>query len=108
MTLPWKRLIRFETSDGQILRGEPIVGEDVDVGLADGLAGLKARVLRGSNIFDRTGATKLTDEVVEVTRVLGPLAQSDVPIMRCIGLNYKTHSKNSVVLTTMQANNNSR
>ena len=32
MNLPWKRLIRFEATDGRVLRGEPIAPDDVDLG----------------------------------------------------------------------------
>jgi hypothetical protein len=50
----------------------------------------------GSNIYDETGATRVTDEVVTVHKLLGPLTKEDVPILRCVGLNYKTHSKYGV------------
>jgi len=48
-------------------------------------------VLSGTDLYDTTGATKITDEVVTVQELLGPLTQEDVPIIRCVGLNYAKH-----------------
>ncbi|KAI2930168.1 hypothetical protein CBS147320_3290 [Aspergillus niger] len=93
MSLPWKRLIRFQASDGRILRGEPIIpaAGETDLGLITEVDGLQAKLLSGSDIYDVTGKTQVTDEIVTVKRILSPLAQSDVPIMRCVGLNYAKH-----------------
>ncbi|KAL2784285.1 hypothetical protein BJX66DRAFT_90035 [Aspergillus keveii] len=91
MTLPWKRLIRFQATDGRILRGEPLVAADVDIGFITAADQVQARVLVGDDIYDTTGKTRLTDEVVGVKTVLGPFAQGDVPILRCVGLNYAKH-----------------
>jgi hypothetical protein len=92
MTLPWKRLIRFQSTDGRILRGEPLVADEVDIGFITEADKVQARVLSGDDIYDTTGKTRLTDEVVGVKTVLGPLAQADIPILRCVGLNYAKHS----------------
>ncbi|KAF1991458.1 hypothetical protein K402DRAFT_322670 [Aulographum hederae CBS 113979] len=92
MPLPWKRLIRFVSTEGKILRGEPILpSPDFDLGFATEKDGLKAKVISGDDIYDTTGKTKVTDEVVTVKEILGPLAQEDVPVIRCIGLNYAKH-----------------
>ncbi|OAA76126.1 Fumarylacetoacetase, protein [Akanthomyces lecanii RCEF 1005] len=93
LTLAWERLIRFIATDGRVLRGEPLScqGTDLDPGRKDQDTPLKARVLSGSDIYDVTGKTKLTDEIVTVNKLLGPLTQDEVPIIRCIGLNYATH-----------------
>lgn len=94
MSVSWSRLIRFVATDGRTLRGEPILpSPDFDLGQTTEATGLKAKVIQGEDIYDTTGATKVTDEVVTVKTLLGPLAQSDVPILRCIGLNYATHSQ---------------
>ncbi|KAK6460365.1 degradation of aromatic compounds [Scheffersomyces coipomensis] len=85
----WKRLIRFVGEDGKIYRGEPIVPNDsYDLGKA-ALAGeeIKAKVVTG-DIFD--GAV-VTDEVKNVKTLLGPLSEDDVPMVKCIGLNYSKH-----------------
>ena len=67
--------------------------EDFDLGETTEATKLKARVVEGNDLYDTTGATKVTDEVVTVKELLGPLAQSDVDILRCVGLNYAKHSK---------------
>jgi hypothetical protein len=94
MKLPWKRLIRFEAPDGRILRGEPILPtEDFDLGFVKESDGLEAKVISGDDMYDTTGKTQVSEEVVKVKRLLGPLAQGDVPILRCVGLNYAKHSR---------------
>ncbi|KAL6917089.1 hypothetical protein ACHAPO_009354 [Fusarium lateritium] len=92
MKVAWQRLVRFVSTDGRILRGEPILpAPDFDLGDTTEKDGLKARVIEGDDIYDTTGATRVTDEVVTVKTLLGPLESTDVPIIRCVGLNYATH-----------------
>lgn len=92
MTIAWERLIRFVAEDGRTLRGEPILpSPDFDLGTTTEATGLQARVIAGDDIYDTTGKTVVTDEVVTVRRLLGPLSQADVPILRCVGLNYAKH-----------------
>jgi 2-keto-4-pentenoate hydratase/2-oxohepta-3-ene-1,7-dioic acid hydratase in catechol pathway len=94
MGVCWNRLIRFVTPDGRILRGEPILPhDDFDLGTTTSEIGLQAKVIEGNDIYDNTGATSVTDEIVQVDKLLGPLAQDDVDIIRCVGLNYAKHSK---------------
>ncbi|KAN0116947.1 hypothetical protein V8E51_002924 [Hyaloscypha variabilis] len=45
------------------------------------------RVCKGDNPFSATP----TETIATVELLLGPLRPLDVPIIRCIGLNYKTH-----------------
>ena len=98
MHLPWKRLIRFVASDGRTLRGEPIVSSpDFDLGLVREEDKLQARVVEGDDIYDEN-SVKVTEEVVTVKKLLGPLTAKDVPIIRCIGLNYAKHSELSTGL----------
>ena len=93
MQLPWKRLIRFVSTDGRTLRGEPILpSEGFDLGSTTEDTKLQARVISGDDIYNTLGKTKVTDEVVTVQKLLGPLTPGDVPILRCIGLNYAKHS----------------
>ena len=93
MKLAWQRLIRFIATDGRVLRGEPILpSQDFDLGDVSEETQLQAKIISGNDIFDTTGQTRVTDEVVTVQKLLGPLAQSDVPILRCVGLNYAKHS----------------
>lgn len=93
MRVAWSRLIRFVATDGRILRGEPILPTlDFDLGKTTAETKLQAKVIVGDNIYDDTGATKVSDEVVTVKKLLGPLTRDDVDILRCVGLNYAKHS----------------
>ena len=93
MKVAWDRLIRFEEEDGKVHYGEPILpSHDFDLGKVGSNDDLKAKVLVGTDIFDVTGGTYVSDEVVPVKKLLGPLKRTDVPIVRCIGLNYAKHS----------------
>lgn len=93
MKVPWQRLIRFESTDGRVLYGEPILpSPEFDLGEVTEKDGLKAKVIERNDLFNTSGKTKVSDETVTVKELLGPLAQSDVPIVRCIGLNYAKHS----------------
>ena len=93
MRVAWSRLIRFAATDGRILRGEPILPTpDFDLGKTTTETKLQAKVIVGDNIYDDTGETKVSDEVVTVKKLLGPLTRDDVDILRCVGLNYARHS----------------
>jgi hypothetical protein len=77
-----------------LLRGEPILpSKDFDLGNVTEATKLQAKVIEGADIYDTSGKTRITDEVVTVKKLLGPLAPEDVPILRCVGLNYEKHSK---------------
>ena len=94
MPVAWDRLIRFESADGRILLGDPILpSPDFDLGFVTEQDQLKAKVIVGDDIYDTSGVTKVSDEVAVVKRLLGPLVPKDVPILRCVGLNYAKHSK---------------
>jgi hypothetical protein len=89
----WDRLIRFVSTDGKTLRGEPILpSPDFDVGTTTEETKLQAKVISVANddIFDE--GTKVTDEIVTVKTLLGPVTTAEVPIIRCIGLNFIKHS----------------
>lgn len=87
----WNRLIRFVDTNDKTYYGEPIVPFDnvtVDQLLADG--DLEAKVIIGDPLSE---SAVITDQVVKVDKLLAPLAQTDIPIIKCVGLNYKAHSK---------------
>lgn len=93
MKVAWQRLIRFVATDGRVLHGEPILpSPDFDLGTTTEDTKLQAKIIKGNDLYDVTGATTVTDETVTVKSLLGPLTRSNVPILRCIGLNYATHS----------------
>ncbi|GAM36044.1 fumarylacetoacetate hydrolase [Talaromyces pinophilus] len=92
MKVAWERLIRFIATDGRTLYGEPILSSpEVDLSTTTAETKLQAKVNVGSNIYNETGATRVTAEVVTAHKLLGLLTNEDVPILRCVGLNYKTH-----------------
>jgi hypothetical protein len=94
MALSWKRLVRFRSTDGRVLRGEPVVRDDLqDLGSITAADEVEVRILSEGDIYDTTGKTRLLEETAIVERVLAPLAAAEVPILRCVGLNYATHSK---------------
>lgn len=75
MPVAWDRLIRLVMTDGRVLRGEPIIPhEKLDLGYEDESTGLKAKVVVSSDILDKTRETKVTDEIVTMKQLLGPLA----------------------------------
>ncbi|KAH6689898.1 hypothetical protein F5X68DRAFT_254596, partial [Plectosphaerella plurivora] len=86
----WQRLVRYLPADnlnGPARYGEPIVetGEVLeDLAIA---GSLRVKVLEGATPWE----AKANGETEKVGRLLGPLTPEDVPIIRCIGLNYKTH-----------------
>lgn len=100
MKVVWQRLIRFVAADGRTLRGEPILpSPNFDIGTTTEETKLQAKVIIGEDIYDTTGKTKVTDEIVTVKKLLGPLTQHEVPILRCVGLNYAKHSQSGQPLT---------
>ncbi|OGM40863.1 Fumarylacetoacetate hydrolase domain-containing protein 2 [Aspergillus bombycis] len=51
----------------------------------------RAHVIQG-DIF---GQHQVTDQVAEVKTLLAPLSRKDVPTVRCLGLNYEQHARES-------------
>ncbi|KAK9482303.1 hypothetical protein V1527DRAFT_476857 [Lipomyces starkeyi] len=86
----WKRLIRFVALDGKTYRGEPIIKDTDDLGkLFSSGVEIKAKVIEGDDIF--SDECIVTNKELAVAQLLGPLTQSDVPIIKCVGLNYMKH-----------------
>lgn len=86
----WKRLIRYQAQDGLIKFGEPIVnGSSTDILklVADGK--LEVNVLEGQDFVSAVP----TGRKEHVKTILSPLSVEDVPFIRCVGLNYRSHSK---------------
>ncbi|KAF2496523.1 hypothetical protein BU16DRAFT_458607 [Lophium mytilinum] len=94
MRVAWTRLIRFIATDGRLLRGEPILPDpDFDLGTTTEHSKLQAKVIIGEDPYDNSGVTRVSDEIVTVKKLLGPLAPNDLDILRCVGLNYAKHIK---------------
>lgn len=91
MSTVWNRLIRFIGTDDKTYFGEPLnvsSEETVDKLFENG--NLEAKVITG-DVFSSSAV--ITDKVVKVSQLLSPLSVDQVPIIKCIGLNYKGHSK---------------
>ncbi|GME23974.1 putative fumarylacetoacetate hydrolase domain-containing protein 2a [Neofusicoccum parvum] len=90
MAPQWTHLIRFiAKEDGQIHLGQIDSAQFPDVGLAhfEG-KDVSAKEVTGG-LYD--GA--VTDRVLHVDKLLSPVSLDQVPLVRCLGLNYKDHAK---------------
>ena len=93
INVPWTRLVRYTSSEGGPVKyGEPILAQNADIGQLAREGKLQVKQLSGNNPF-QLETTSVTETVF---RLYGPLEPKDVPIIRCIGLNYKTHSKHEI------------
>ena len=88
----WDRLVRYIPEGSSDVRyGDPIIPEGstvLDIGDLANQGKLQVKVLEGADVFSASA----TGQTETVKKLLGPLEPRDVPIIRCIGLNYKTHS----------------
>ena len=86
----WNRLVRFNDAEGKVRYGEPILErDDADIAALARDGKLKVKVCEGSGPL----SCSPTDEEAKVEKLLGPLESKDVPLIYCIGLNYKAHSE---------------
>lgn len=91
MSPPWTRLVRYQASEqGPVQFGEPILPDDNTDSITElaKVRQLHVTVYKGSDPF----TVQRTTQTEAVHTLLGPLAPEHVPIIRCIGLNYKCHS----------------
>ncbi|EFW99893.1 fumarylacetoacetate hydrolase family protein [Grosmannia clavigera kw1407] len=87
MTPAFSRLVRFLAKDGRTYYGDAILPS----GVTDIAQAKQARIVVG-NVF---GKHEVTDEVSDIRLLLSPLAPEDVRTVRCLGLNYALHAKES-------------
>ncbi|KAL8965409.1 MAG: hypothetical protein Q9183_003868 [Haloplaca sp. 2 TL-2023] len=83
----FSRLIRFLAKDGRTYYGDAILPSGVN----DLAKVTQAHVIKG-DIF---GKHDVTDQIASVRLLLAPLAPEDVRTVRCLGLNYEQHAKES-------------
>ncbi|KAL2020742.1 hypothetical protein VTK56DRAFT_8042 [Thermocarpiscus australiensis] len=83
----FSRLVRFLARDGRTYYGDAILPR----GVTDISKARRARVVKG-DIF---GKHDVTDQVLDIRLLLAPLAPEDVRTVRCLGLNYAAHAKES-------------
>jgi hypothetical protein len=93
-SVSWSRLIRFVPVGGSdVLYGEPVASNYDDIGAVADAGELQAKVI----VVDASGplspSAKVTEEVVRVGKLLGPLDWDNCTDIKCIGLNYKKHSE---------------
>lgn len=81
------RLVRFLAKDGRTYYGDAILPS----GTSDIAKARQAKIITGS-IF---GQHTVTDQVADIRILLAPLALQDVKTVRCLGLNYEQHAKES-------------
>ncbi|CZS94358.1 related to bifunctional 4-hydroxyphenylacetate degradation enzyme [Rhynchosporium agropyri] len=81
------RLVRFLAKDGRTYYGDVILPK----GVTDIAKATQAKIIRGQ-IF---GTHDVTDQVADIRLLLAPLALEDVKTVRCLGLNYEQHAKES-------------
>ena len=87
--MSWERLIRFQDESGKQQFGEPLIKD------ADELESLLAKGELFANKFEGSDPFSLeaTGQKTKVAKLLGILEPTDVPIVKCVGLNYMKHSE---------------
>ena len=86
--MAWSRFIRFLDEQDEVHLGDAVTESAHDFTNLLEAGNLNANELAGTDLFD----AKPTGKVVKVKKLLGPLTPSNVPIIRCVGLNYAKHS----------------
>ncbi|PHH77995.1 hypothetical protein CDD80_7506 [Ophiocordyceps camponoti-rufipedis] len=81
----FSRLIRFLGRDNRIYHGDALLPPGID----DMAAATKARIIDG----DVFGRHSVRAQTVDIRRLLSPLAPSQVATVRCLGLNYADHAR---------------
>ncbi|KAK2768822.1 hypothetical protein FQN54_000682 [Arachnomyces sp. PD_36] len=87
MAPAFSRLVRFLAKDGLTYYGDAILPS----GTTNIAKATQARVIKG-DIF---GSHHLTDHTADIKTLLAPLARHDIRSVRCLGLNYAQHAKES-------------
>ena len=90
----WSRLVRIIDEDQQIRYGEPILStNELDIGELALRGDLKVKVIKVGRHGPLSPDNVVTPTIKSVHRLLSPLTIDDVPEVKCIGLNYRTHSQ---------------
>ncbi|KAI8933953.1 hypothetical protein NX059_008727 [Plenodomus lindquistii] len=86
--MSFSALIRFKNPEGKERFGEPQIQHADELLLLLANKALFAVVLNGTGPLDITGRTDIQEQVAELLPVLQP---NNVPIIKCVGLNYMKH-----------------
>ena len=94
--MAWSRLIHFE-SEGDTYYGEPEIKDSKDLlkSLESGI--LYVTAYPGTSVLELSTTSSGRRKV---TKILGLLEPKDVPIVKCVGLNYIKHSKSNPCITS--------
>lgn len=84
----WTRLLRFLDDDGNETFGEPVIGTEKELDELVARNDLYAIEYKGHSPVSQLAK----GDEIHVKEVLNLLQPSDVPIIKCIGLNYIKHS----------------
>lgn len=87
--MSWSRLIRFVDKTGREKFGDACVADDKELAIRLASNDLWATELQGSSVV---GPFTMGEKVL-VKSLKPTLSPSEVPIIRCIGLNYMKHSE---------------
>jgi 2-keto-4-pentenoate hydratase/2-oxohepta-3-ene-1,7-dioic acid hydratase in catechol pathway len=82
-----QRLVRFLARDGRTYYGDAILPS----GVSDIAKATHAKVIKGDIFSNPT----VTDQIADIRLLLAPLAREDIRTVRCLGLNYEQHAKES-------------
>lgn len=80
--------MKFLDEDDHLRLGDALVDSAEDFANLLQAEKLTARELIGEDLF----SARPTDRVLRVRKLLGPLSPENIPIIRCVGLNYAKHS----------------
>lgn len=95
---PWQRLIKFEDESGREHFGEPLIHNAEDLQSLLDTGKLSARIFTGGGPFSLSA----TDRECKVKKLLDVLQTTDVPIIKCIGLNYMKHSESMSAVSSLE------
>ncbi|KIM46574.1 hypothetical protein M413DRAFT_441662 [Hebeloma cylindrosporum] len=86
----WSRLIRFVAAETSRVH----IGEPVDPALDVGLAASEGNAIHAYEIIGSAldPAAQLTKNVLTVSKLLAPLSNEEIKVVRCLGLNYSDHA----------------
>lgn len=87
--MSWSRLIRFVDTTGKVCFGEPAINDVMKLAAECSAGTLYAQEFVGDSPLSVTPGSRR----LQVKEVLGVFWPEDVPIIRCVGLNYMAHSK---------------
>ncbi|KAF9555344.1 hypothetical protein CPC08DRAFT_712094 [Agrocybe pediades] len=90
ITTQWTRLIRFVAAEDFRVH----IGEPVDPNLDVGLAAFQGKQIQAYEIIGSAldPAASVSKRVLTVTRLLSPLSNEEIKVVRCLGLNYSDHA----------------